>query len=301
MAAAYFISYALMATVAGLVIGWAQYSRLKRESTPINMTIMKATWGIALAMWSSAAVTSVAYDSSTQLIAGSLIGVLFISFFAWQMNQVTKKIAEDERQLKALATRDSLTNLWNRRVFQETLDSEVARSRRYKLPLAVLMLNIDNLSEINGKYGYKIGDAVLRELSKRLQGLVRIPDSVCRFRGEVISLILPMTPMDAAEFFANRLRQTMAETPFTVGEVEPISLTISCGVSAYSERTDTDAKIVESCRLALEAANRDCGNAVRVCPEAWDAFQAAKSAQAEAAQSAQTQAAPGLVGAPQPA
>lgn len=277
MAALYFISYALMATAAVIVIGWAQLSRRKSEGTPVNLTILKAAAGIAMAMWSGAALTSIAYEDDASMIAGSVVGVLFISFFAWQMHQVTKKIAQDERQLKELATKDSLTNLWNRRVFHELLHSEVARSKRYKLPLSLLMISIDNLEDINDKYGFKIGDAILRELGKSLDQLTRIPDNVCRFRGEMLSLILPMTELDNAEFFANRLRTTIEETEFQVGDVEPISVTLTFGISSFSDVHDTDTKIVKSARTALEDAMQSgARNTVRVCPRAQAAFEAFK-------------------------
>ena len=126
----YFVGYAAMATISGIIIAWAQYSRKKAEGIPINYTVLKVVFGVALAMWAGAAMANFAYmqTTTTTAAAGFSVGVILSIFFAWQLKAVVRKLDADAIALKELATRDALTNLWNLRVFHETLKLELARA-----------------------------------------------------------------------------------------------------------------------------------------------------------------------------
>jgi len=97
---------------------------------------------------------------------------------------------EYERQLHALAHSDHLTGLPNRRSYEERLAQAIARSRRSAMPLALAYLDVDNFKQINDTLGHAVGDAVLREFSKRLSSTVRSTDTVARLAGDEFVVVL---------------------------------------------------------------------------------------------------------------
>ena len=261
----YFISYAAMATVALVLVALAQYKRKKSENIPINMNVLKIIGGIAMAMWTSAALTSASYTASptNTAIAAFLVGIIFSIFVAWQLGKIVRKMTEDEKTIKELSTTCSLTTLWNRRVFQETITTEVTRSRRHGHPLSILFLGVEGIGIINGKYGYESGDKVLRDVAALLINSTRENDRVCRYSGTKIAIILPDTNIDDAEMFANRLREKIAEHKFDTANNDTVLVTVSVGVADYSKSNNTDASITYAAYDALKNAQETGPNTVR--------------------------------------
>jgi len=277
----YFMSYGLIATIAALVIAFAQYKRNKNEGVPMNYTVLKLVSGVALAMWTGAAFTSVAYttNSTTTTAAGFCLGVLLSVFFAWQLNVVVRKIAKDERALRDLATTDSLTGLWNRRVFHEVLNSEITRSTRFGHPVSLLMLNIDNFGAVNDTHGHKVGDIVLRELGRRLQVALRTIDSACRVRSDEMGLILPQTSLSSVKLFCERLKDEITAEPIQIDHEKTLDFTVSIGCASFSEHTKTQTALFEAAQNARLVAIESGGNRI-----AYDAACEAQEAATEAQQ-----------------
>lgn len=124
-----------------------------------------------------------------------------------------------EAELRAVT--DALTGVRNRRGYDEELTREVARARRSGRPLALLLLDLDDFSEINKRFDYPGGDQVLREFAEQLRRAARATDLVCRRGGEEFALILPETSGDEARVVDSRLRQMVALTDFShVGRLE---------------------------------------------------------------------------------
>jgi diguanylate cyclase (GGDEF)-like protein len=131
----------------------------------------------------------------------------------------------------AMMTRDGLTGAYNKRYLEETLDREVARCRRHCRPLAVIMADIDHFKSVNDSYGHVVGDQVLREVSRRLQEILRRDDVLARFGGEEFTIVMVEAgPEDAVEI-AERCREAIQSKSIqtTVGS---IPITISLGVTA---------------------------------------------------------------------
>lgn len=271
MKALYFVSYAVMATVAAIIIGWAQYSRKKNEGTPLNLNVLKALSGIAIAMWIGAGVSAFAYKdgnaSDTVLIVTSVAGAVFVAFFIWQMLQLSRELDQNRKQLNDLATRDSLTHSWNRRIFQENLQAEIERAETSGQALSLLMFDIDDFHQVNEKYGYKIGDGILRELVARIFASIRQQDTVYRFGGEEIALILPGVDGDTAERIADSLTKTISDQPYELGDQGPISITVSIGVDSYDEATNTDDLLVAHAIDALNRSRAEQGNCISIHPK----------------------------------
>jgi diguanylate cyclase (GGDEF)-like protein len=142
------------------------------------------------------------------------------------------ELANDE--LQKLANADGLTGLANRRIIDEYLEKETARSIRSEHPIAVIMIDIDNFKLYNDNYGHIAGDSCLKKVAKVLKNSVRRPeDLVGRYGGEEFCVILPNTDLTGATFVAERIRSEVEERNIphaksTIGNV----VTLSVGVSS---------------------------------------------------------------------
>lgn len=135
-----------------------------------------------------------------------------------------------KENLKFQATRDSLTNLWNRNAIFDILAREMARCEREALPLGVLLGDLDHFKEVNDTFGHLCGDAVLREASARMLRAVRPYDAVGRYGGEEFLVILPGCDQETAERRAETIRQSV-QTPPIVVDGRALDVTISFGAT----------------------------------------------------------------------
>ena len=144
-----------------------------------------------------------------------------------------KKLKEKERELRRLATTDSLTGLANRRHFQQQAQRELSRARRYDRPLSLLMMDADRFKNINDTYGHQVGDQVLQALAEIGTQLLRDSDLMGRLGGEEFGLLLPETgPLQAFDV-AERVRKAVDEADIPTDR-GPVRITVSLGV-AFSE------------------------------------------------------------------
>ena len=151
---------------------------------------------------------------------------------------------------------DELTQLHNRRAFQETLKAEWERTFRYSTPLSLLMIDIDHFKSFNDEFGYPAGDQVLRRVAYVLSGTARLCDMVARYGGERFAVILPGTDSAGALQIAERIRSKIeAETGLQRG------VTVSIGVANYTNQPDT-AAILKQVDQALCQAKDQMGNCV---------------------------------------
>jgi diguanylate cyclase (GGDEF)-like protein len=161
-----------------------------------------------------------------------------------------------------LSVTDPLTGAANFRSLSTTLAREVERAARFDRPLSVLMLDLDEFKRVNDTWGHACGDAVLRELSRRLSEVVREVDTVARYGGEEFALVLPETDTPGAEEVARRVVEVVRADPFgTVGDdSRPLRVTISAGVATYPRHGRTAGEVMRRADQALyraKAAGRD--------------------------------------------
>jgi diguanylate cyclase (GGDEF)-like protein len=147
------------------------------------------------------------------------------------------ELREMNTQLEALAVTDVLTGLSNRRRLMTRLDEEVARARRYKTPLSVVMIDIDHFKQVNDTYGHAMGDEVLRNIGTMLKANVRNTDLAARYGGEELTLVLPHTDLAAAVQVAENLRQKFANIEHIL-DGATLNKTASMGVAARDGETD---------------------------------------------------------------
>jgi len=176
-----------------------------------------------------------------------------------------ERLQETKRQLEQANVRDSLTGSYNRGHIEECLRSEFARARRYGHALSVALLDIDHFKAVNDTHGHQAGDAVLRHLVARIEGLIRTSDVAGRYGGEEFMLILPNTDLNGAVRVAERLRQDIHDHPAVHGD-SPIPFTISLGVAALGNHTRGHEALVKEADIALYQAKSRGRDQVCVCP-----------------------------------
>ncbi|MCX5865075.1 MAG: diguanylate cyclase [Deltaproteobacteria bacterium] len=145
-----------------------------------------------------------------------------------------KKLGE---KLEQLATTDALTGLYNRHRFNELLEQEVARARRYHTPLSLIMFDLDYFKNINDTYGHAVGDQVLQEVAKVIRENVRATDWVGRWGGEEFLVLCPEATEKDAVATAEKLRGLVESHIFETVE----TITISCGVTRFKAPDSIDA------------------------------------------------------------
>jgi|GEM_PF-2328552 len=164
-----------------------------------------------------------------------------------------------EAELERLATTDPLTGVLNRRQLVSLAMVELGRAARYGHFTSVIMLDIDYFKRINDIYGHATGDEVLARLSQLLNKIARTSDLVARYGGEEFVLVLPETNIFSAQDVAERIRQTIAETVFSIKE-QTIRITVSLGVTSSERGTqDFEALLKDADQLLYQAkqAGRD--------------------------------------------
>ncbi len=159
------------------------------------------------------------------------------------------------------AITDGLTRLKNKRYGLSRLDETVYAARRYGLPLGLLMCDIDHFKQVNDTYGHPAGDAVLREVSRRIAACVRKADIAVRYGGEEFMLILPETDVNLLAVVGQKIRQAVAAAPVDLGSIGvSLPLTISVGVAALHPGSDSGETLIARADAALyraKAGGRD--------------------------------------------
>jgi diguanylate cyclase (GGDEF)-like protein len=178
------------------------------------------------------------------------------------------KLGDTLEALRQLATRDELTGLLNRREYDRILAEEDERARRFGHPLGLAIIDIDRFKAINDQHGHSAGDAVLKEVARRLAGAVRTVDRVARIGGEEFALVLVQTDGPPALEVARRAVSSVAQEPILVGDGLPLDVTASAGVAALPADGKTAAELFAAADRALYAAKKR-GRCLAVA--AWEA------------------------------
>jgi diguanylate cyclase (GGDEF)-like protein len=180
-------------------------------------------------------------------------------------NHLALKLKAD--RLESLANIDSLTDIANRRRFDEKLDAEWRRCQRSGLPLSLIMIDVDHFKAFNDHYGHGAGDICLVTIAATLSAnLARPGDMVARYGGEEFAVILPETEPDGAVLIAERMREALAEQGMAQAPGDERSMvTLSAGVAGRvpDEQSDVAELVAAADRKLYEAKtlgrNRVCG------------------------------------------
>lgn len=193
-----------------------------------------------------------------------IVSPVAFAIFAFILAVIIKyliKSRDFDAQYK-LATTDGLTELYNHRYFQEQMQNQVSHSKRYGVPLSLIIIDIDFFKKFNDTYGHQSGDAVLRQVAFALKKNVRATDIVCRYGGEEMSIILPNTKYEEAVGIANKLCTIVSEKKCKLANGKESNVTISLGVSTYGADGETPAIIIEYADKRLYHAKENGRNRV---------------------------------------
>lgn len=170
------------------------------------------------------------------------------------------------KTLRALAEKDALTGINNRRTVLEIMRREVDRARRYGKPLAIALADVDHFKSWNDLHGHQVGDMVLQTVAQLISSCSREIDACGRYGGEEFLVILPETSADHAVLYAERLRTVVeAHGIDLAASYAPASLSLSIGVTQLLARGDDADRMIERADAALYAAKEHGRN--RVCVE----------------------------------
>ncbi|MDQ1353646.1 MAG: two-component system, chemotaxis family, response regulator WspR [Acidobacteriota bacterium] len=184
-----------------------------------------------------------------------------------QLKKLNDQLIDANKKLERLANLDPLTGVANRRNFMETFDKEWKRGCRSKLPLALIMIDVDFFKAYNDHYGHQAGDECLKTIASLLnESLGRSGDMLARYGGEEFMIILPGTDIDGTAAVAERLRRKIeaAEMPHLTSTINDF-VTISLGTATMvpSARKNPDS-LIGAADEALYKAKRNGRNRVEV-------------------------------------
>ncbi len=185
-----------------------------------------------------------------------------LSRVAQEFNRMIARIEASETALADLARIDGLTQLHNRRAFDEALMRVHSSFLRGAGSGALLTLDIDHFKAVNDTHGHAGGDAVLRAFASAVQKSLRPSDQLYRIGGEEFAIILAQTDIGVAADLANRLRETVSSQPVSYRDGH-ISVTVSIGIAGFAERL-TPAETLEAADAALYRAKSGGRNMVVV-------------------------------------
>ncbi len=159
-----------------------------------------------------------------------------------RVQERTEELERANEQLKAISLTDGLTQVANRRRFDERLAVEWNRACRQRHPLSLLMLDIDHFKHINDRFGHLVGDDCLVSVAGLCANEIqRSGDLLARYGGEEFSVLLPATSDQGARSVAERLRTVIADNPVYPGDgTSPINLTVSIGVATMTPASSTE-------------------------------------------------------------
>jgi len=186
-----------------------------------------------------------------------------------EAQQLTEQLRMANSRLLDEVRRDVLTGLANRRWFEEFLQSELERSRRYKHPMALLFIDVDDFKLINDEYGHLEGDFALKQVATILRDQVRASDIVARYGGEEFVVMLIETDNSDARLTAERVRCSIEETTICLcNGTMPVNLTVSIGIAAWNP-PDASANI-GACMERADNAMYEAKRAGKNCVSVWE-------------------------------
>ncbi len=158
-----------------------------------------------------------------------------------------------QSKLREQAIRDPLTNIFNRRYLDETLDRELSRAAREDYPVCVIMVDIDHFKRVNDTHGHEAGDLVLKAIAETLSDHCRRGDFACRYGGEEFVVALPNITLETAYARAEDLRKSLnlLSVPY---EEHSLSVTISMGIACFPENGQTRDCVLRAADQAMYAA-----------------------------------------------
>jgi len=175
------------------------------------------------------------------------------------------QLVEANKKLSLMVIIDSLTGLYNRMHFNETIQKEWKRTYRYGRPVSFIMLDIDHFKKVNDTYGHLSGDVVLKIVAKIIKEKTRDSDFVARYGGEEFAIILTETPLKDGIVVAEKIRQAIESKTIKIPNNASVKVTVSCGIATVEPQTVKNAEeLIDKADKALYKAKKDGRNKIAV-------------------------------------
>ncbi len=189
------------------------------------------------------------YSKVWEYGAIALVVFILVLFWNWKLTSLNRQLAASHKALKKLSTTDSLTELYNRRHIEKSMEHEVERIKRYGTQLSAILMDVDHFKQVNDQYGHPTGDEVLIKLAGILQNHTRQTDLAGRWGGEEFIVFCPETDRESAAKLAELLRVEISRLRFDEG----FAVTASFGVSSWIQ-DDTMEQLISRADRAMYKA-----------------------------------------------
>ncbi len=216
------------------------YKTLTYEATVIHMFILSASFTMGL------------------------VGGYIMEFYARSNFENQLNIVDMQEELKEQANHDYLTNLYNRRYFNEVAQSFIKIAKRENTSMSLIMIDIDDFKNVNDTYGHTIGDEVIKLLASLLKEHTRDSDVSSRFGGEEFVILLPSTNENGAIKTAEVLRTIVESQNIKINADKYIKFTISLGVSSLNNEDNVISELLNRADEALYSAKENGKNKTEV-------------------------------------
>jgi diguanylate cyclase (GGDEF)-like protein len=218
------------------------------ESTPLYKALKSLSEDIRVLVDLSSGVTDESWEKMVEVVknemrenlleqadagddSGSQVFIHLVSEIYDHLDMLISRLRKSQETLKQLAIRDSLTGLYNRNYFNETIVHDIQKARRYHEKLSFLILDIDNFKPINDNYGHLHGDGVIRICADLLRRSVRKSDFLCRYGGDEFIIVTPKHGCESNEQLTQRINDALDEWNREYSTFEyTLSLSIGCAV-----------------------------------------------------------------------
>lgn len=256
------------------------YAFRKSETLPLITTVALGKRE-ALAAWRLEALLSIGVVATLLGLTGIIGWFLILDIrrrtqVEGELRDTQQQLLGTNRQLELLAMKDALTDLANRRCFDQTLEMEARRAKRDGTSLALLMIDLDYFKLFNDSQGHVAGDECLRQVGRILETCVRRPsDLVARYGGEEMAVIMPGTDSDGAGVVARLILERLAHEPIAHPTSPFGRVSVSIGIAAATgSRLDTVQGLIAAADQALYQAKAAGRNqlAKRVASESYSAY-----------------------------
>jgi len=201
---------------------------------------------------------------------GNIVGAIETLQDITEQKRVEDSLRQSEERYRQLSITDGMTGLYNARHFAQRLATEMERCSRYRHPLALLVLDVDNFKAFNDTWGHVQGDAVLQTLAGCITACLRRTDQAFRYGGEEFVVLLPETDLDDAEAAAERVRAMFAACDFKPASGPAIRCTASIGVTIQVPGESPRDFVARADKGTYEAKRLGKNRVVRVAPPQMD-------------------------------
>ncbi|RJQ42832.1 MAG: GGDEF domain-containing protein, partial [Gaiellales bacterium] len=173
-----------------------------------------------------------------------------------ELEEQYARLEELQRRTEELAITDALTGVRNHGHFQEALEQEVSRAKRYQRPLSLVMIDLDHFKSVNDKFGHQKGDDVLRAVGRFFTGVTREVDYIARYGGEEFVIIMPEITGDGAVEAAERLREQMKDEVSSAVNLPRAYIGASFGVADFPQCAGDAGSLITAADSALLFSKR---------------------------------------------